>query len=64
MKRFLRALAQPSIFVPLALTAGMLTALFTLANLGAAIRIMASFRWSDLATFLLLMVGYEVASGV
>jgi uncharacterized membrane protein YbhN (UPF0104 family) len=61
--RILRALSRPRVFVTLALSAGLLVALFSLANLGAAITLMARFRRRDLVYFLLLMLGYEVVRG-
>lgn len=63
MKRLLRALTRPRVFAPLALTAGLLVALFSFANVGAAITIMVGFRRRDLVSFLLLMLGYEVVRG-
>lgn len=64
LKRILRAIARPKVFVPLALTAGLLAALFSLADLGAAITIMSGFKRASLAYFLVLMIGYEVVRGV
>lgn len=63
MKRFFRALIRPKVFVPLALTAGLLAALFSFANLGAAITIISGFQRIYLVYFLLLMVGYELVRG-
>lgn len=63
MRRIFRAIVRPRVFVPLALTAGLLVALFSLADLGAAITIMSGFQRANLVYFILLMIGYEVARG-
>lgn len=59
MKRCLRWLARPSVLIPLVLGAGVLVALFTLADIRKVLAIIAGFRLEYFLAFLLLMVLYE-----
>jgi uncharacterized protein (TIRG00374 family) len=64
MKKLLRALIRPKVFIPLVLAVALIVALLSFADLKKVAAIMAGFRRIDLLYYLLLMIGYEVVRGV
>jgi len=63
MKGFLRSLVRPKVVIPAVLSAGVIVALFSFADLRKVLAVMAGFQHLYLLFFFLLMIAYEVVRG-
>lgn len=64
MKKMLRSLIRPKVFIPLVLAIALVAALLSFADLRKVVKLMEGFQRIDLLYYFLLMIGYEVVRGI
>ncbi len=64
MKKMLRSLIRPKVFIPLVLAIALIAALISFSDLRKVVKLMEGFQRIDLLYYFLLMIGYEFVRGV